>query len=126
MASFIDNHDKIRGTLSCVDRMLFPPRGKCAYAFDDVHRGLPLSALSDAGIRVPNQVALVGSDDRPLCEMLPRLSSVAQDAAEMQETFAEPILEAIRGRWTQGTRKMTWQASSPSRQLQEHFEPRPR
>jgi DNA-binding LacI/PurR family transcriptional regulator len=81
------------------------------YGFDDQHSGYLLGALCDAGVRVPGQLALVGADDQPLCDMLrPKLTSVAQDLDSMREAFAEPVLAAIRGNWTTGTRGEPWGA----------------
>jgi DNA-binding LacI/PurR family transcriptional regulator len=82
------------------------------YGFDDVYSGLLLGALLDAGVRVPRELALVGSDDQPLCEILrPRLTSIAQDLTGMRESFAEPLVAAIRGSWTQGFRLVPWAAT---------------
>jgi DNA-binding LacI/PurR family transcriptional regulator len=71
-----------------------------------------LSALLDQGIRVPEQMALVGADNSPLCEMLrPRLTSVEIDLDSLHRSIAEPVLRALQGTWTQGRSDMPWQAS---------------
>jgi DNA-binding LacI/PurR family transcriptional regulator len=86
-------------------------RPEGVFGFDDEHSGMLLGALQDAGIRIPDQMALVGADDQPLCEMLrPKLTSVALDLVSMRERFVGPILSAIAREWTQGTRGEPWDA----------------
>lgn len=81
------------------------------FGFDDDHAGLLLAALSDRGLRVPQQIALVGSDDTPFCEMLrPRLTSTSIDIASVAESMVEPILSAIDGRWKEGVSERPWRA----------------
>jgi DNA-binding LacI/PurR family transcriptional regulator len=85
-------------------------RPEGVFGFDDAHSGLLLGALNDAGVRVPQELALVGADDQQLCDMLrPRLSSVAI-AMDNFRAFAEPVVSAIRGKWTQGVVSERWPA----------------
>ncbi|MFL1382009.1 MULTISPECIES: LacI family DNA-binding transcriptional regulator [unclassified Nocardiopsis] len=73
------------------------PRG--VFGYNDEFSGLLLGALLDAGVRVPDEVGLMGADDLMLCRMLrPALSSVRMEAESPQET-ARRITEAI----TEGT-----------------------
>jgi len=66
----------------------------------DRHAGLVLGALVDAGIRVPDDVAVIGADDDPCCELLrPRLTSVALDLTASSARMADAVLAAIEGRW---------------------------
>ncbi|MFI6577012.1 LacI family DNA-binding transcriptional regulator [Nocardiopsis sp. NPDC050513] len=68
------------------------------FGYDDEFSGLLLGALSDAGVRVPEQVALVGADDVMLCQMLrPRLTSVRVESEDPQAT-ARRIVDAVRDR----------------------------
>lgn len=68
------------------------------YGYNDEFSGLLLGALLDAGIRVPEQVALVGTDDVMLCQMLrPRLTSVRMDS-EDTGSVARGIVDALKER----------------------------
>jgi DNA-binding LacI/PurR family transcriptional regulator len=50
------------------------------FGYNDDYAGGLMVALRDAGLRVPEDVAVVGADDLPLCELLrPRLTSVRLD-----------------------------------------------
>lgn len=68
------------------------------FGYNDEFSGLLLGALLDAGVRVPEQVALVGTDDVMLCQMLrPRLTSVRM-SSEDTGAVARRIVEALRDR----------------------------
>ncbi|MEV2276399.1 LacI family DNA-binding transcriptional regulator [Nocardiopsis sp. NPDC049922] len=68
------------------------------FGYNDEFSGLLLGALVDAGVRVPEQVALVGADDVMLCQMLrPRLTSVRMESEDPEAT-ARRIVDAVRGR----------------------------
>ena len=87
------------------------------FGFDDEYAGMLLPALIDRGIRVPEQLALVGADNSPLCEMLrPRLTSVAIDLDSLHRSIAEPVLQALQGTWTQGRSNMPWEATLQMRE----------
>jgi len=67
-----------------------------------------LAGLHDRGIRVPEEVALVGFDDRPAAALAwPPLTTVAQPSAEIGKTGAAILLRKIagerppRGGWSQ-------------------------
>jgi DNA-binding LacI/PurR family transcriptional regulator len=82
------------------------------FGFDDQHAGMLLRALLDRGLRVPAQLALIGADNSPFCEMLsPRLTSVAIDLDSLSKSIAEPVLSALQGTWTHGRSDMPWQAT---------------
>ncbi|MFF1672898.1 substrate-binding domain-containing protein, partial [Nocardiopsis flavescens] len=71
------------------------PRG--VFGYNDEFSGLLLGALLDAGVRVPEEVGLVGADDLVLCRMLrPALSSVRMDG-ESSSATALRIAEVIAG-----------------------------
>ncbi|WP_175482864.1 LacI family DNA-binding transcriptional regulator [Actinokineospora iranica] len=83
-----------------VDQLLRsdPPDG--VVGTSDVLAGLVLGALLDRGVAVPGEVAVVGIDDEPLCEMVrPRLTSVGYDAADAGAALAAPVLAAIADEW---------------------------
>jgi DNA-binding LacI/PurR family transcriptional regulator len=59
------------------------PRPSAVFAYNDEYAFLLLAALQDAGLRVPEDIALVGCDDLPLCELTrPRLTSMHSNAPE--------------------------------------------
>ncbi|WP_159941824.1 MULTISPECIES: LacI family DNA-binding transcriptional regulator [unclassified Nocardiopsis] len=67
------------------------------FGYNDEFSGLLLGALHDAGVRVPEQVGLVGADDIMLCHMLrPKLTTVrleAQDPGEVARRIVEVVTE---------------------------------
>jgi DNA-binding LacI/PurR family transcriptional regulator len=90
-------------------------RGHCpdgVFGFDDSHAGLLLSAMIDHGLRVPQQVALVGSDNSEVCEMLrPKLTSTAIDTEDLAASLVDPVLRALQGTWREGLAEAPWKAS---------------
>lgn len=82
------------------------------FGIDDSYSAVLLGALLDRGIGVPEQLALIGADDSPLCSMLrPRLSSVAIDMESIERSMLEPLLAAIRGEWTPSLGRRPWNGS---------------
>lgn len=58
-----------------------------------------LSALRDAGIQIPEQVALAGFDDIPVCQYLtPTLTSVTVNIEGLGERAMETVLHAVRNK----------------------------
>lgn len=87
-------------------------RPEGVFGFDDLHSALLLSALTDRGVRVPEELALIGADDEPLCEIVrPKLSSVALDLELLQHNIAEPVIAAIRGQWKASMANRAWSAT---------------
>jgi DNA-binding LacI/PurR family transcriptional regulator len=82
------------------------------FGFDDLHSALLLSALCDRGVRVPAELALIGADDDPICEIVrPRMSSVAIDLDLLHHSIAEPVIAAIRGQWKPSMSNRPWSAA---------------
>lgn len=53
------------------------PRPEAVFTYNDEYGLMLMSALQDCGLNVPGDIALVGCDDLPFCEMVrPRLTSV--------------------------------------------------
>ena len=66
------------------------------FAMSDLMAIGALRALRDHGIRVPEDVSLVGFDGIPLCEFtVPRLTSVGQPALDMAERSVQLLLDTI-------------------------------
>lgn len=72
------------------------PHPDAVFTYNDEYGGLLLSALVDVGIRIPDEVALLGCDNLALCEMLqPALSSIdlgpSQSAVQIADYFDRMI-----------------------------------
>ncbi|MGW2152019.1 LacI family DNA-binding transcriptional regulator [Nonomuraea sp. NPDC001699] len=68
------------------------------FAYNDEYAMLLISALQDAGLRVPEDVAVVGADDLPICTLMrPRLTSVHFDATASPADLAGEIDQIVRG-----------------------------
>ncbi|WP_152394794.1 LacI family DNA-binding transcriptional regulator [Paenibacillus guangzhouensis] len=68
------------------------------FAGDDNLAFGAINALSEAGIRVPDQVSIVGFDDQYLAESLrPHLTTVRQPATQIARTAVELIMKQIQG-----------------------------
>ncbi|GAA4553068.1 LacI family DNA-binding transcriptional regulator [Pseudonocardia xishanensis] len=64
------------------------------------HAAHVLTALVDAGVRVPQDVAVLAADDEPLAELVrPRLTTVGADLDVGEARMGAAVLAAIDGRW---------------------------
>ncbi len=81
------------------DRLARPgPRPDAVFGATDRLAIAAMAAIQDAGLRVPQDVAVVGFDDIPLAAMLrPSLSSVAQPAEVLGEKAIELALRLAAG-----------------------------
>ena len=69
------------------------------FAASDLMAVGALRVLREAGLRVPDDVALVGFDDSPVCRHTePELTSVHQPIEEMGRVMADLLLARIAGR----------------------------
>lgn len=67
-------------------------------AFNDASAIGAIRALSDAGLRVPDDVSVIGFDDIPQSlYTVPRLTTIRQPLSSMGELAAETLLEKISG-----------------------------
>jgi LacI family transcriptional regulator len=67
-------------------------------AANDLMAAGALRALADRGIRVPEEMSVVGFDDAPLAEMVsPALTTVRQPLQEMAQTAVSLLLARIAG-----------------------------
>ncbi len=68
-------------------------------AFNDGSAIGAIRALADAGLRVPDDVSVIGVDDIPQSSfMVPRLTTIRQPLSSMGELAAETLLEKIDGK----------------------------
>ena len=81
----------LSAALSLVETSLWgPDRPTGIYAFSDEYAAVLLGALTRLGIRVPQEVALVGTDNTPLCEYIwPSLTSMSFDALDLGKRTVE-------------------------------------
>ncbi|WP_214326969.1 LacI family DNA-binding transcriptional regulator [Nonomuraea sediminis] len=68
------------------------------FAYNDEYAMLLISALQDAGVRVPEDVAVVGADDLPLARLMrPRLTTVHFDASATPAEMVAIIDGMVKG-----------------------------
>jgi DNA-binding LacI/PurR family transcriptional regulator len=66
-------------------------------AYNDDYAFLVMDALVDAGVRVPDDIAVIGCDDVPVAELFrPRLTSVTVDMGSWGSTIADVLHDALR------------------------------
>ncbi len=74
------------------------PRPTAVFTYNDDYGLLLMGALQDVGLRIPADIALVGCDDLPLCEMVrPRLSSVNINSSLNAEYIVTRFHQRILG-----------------------------
>ena len=75
------------------------PRPDAVFAAADLMAVGALRVLREAGLRVPDDVALVGFDDAPVCRHAdPELTTVRQPVEEMGAVMVDLLLARIAGR----------------------------
>lgn len=90
----IASHDVEGGRMAAMELLGQAPLPNAVVAhFDDIAAGL-LTGLREAGVRVPEDVAVVGYDDGQLANVL-GLTTVRQPLVETSRTGTELLLEAI-------------------------------
>lgn len=71
-----------------------PPDAVLAY--NDDYALLALRALLDAGVRVPDDIAVIGCDDLPVAELFtPRLTTIAVDMRELGTSIADTLHQIL-------------------------------
>ena len=93
MNEFDGGHEAISAVLASV------PRPDAVQAYSDVMATAFLASLNDQGIRVPEEVAVVGFDDRRIANLCwPRLTTVSQENREVGEAAADLLLQKMEGK----------------------------
>jgi DNA-binding LacI/PurR family transcriptional regulator len=84
---------------SLVERWRQGPRPTAVFTYNDDFGMLLMRALQDTGVRIPDQIALVGCDDLPICDLLrPRLTSIRTGPAVYSGKLIAEFLDGlIRG-----------------------------
>ena len=85
------------------------PHPSGVFTYNDEYGLLLMGALQDAGLAIPGDIALIGCDDLPLCEMVrPRLSSVNNPSGILVENFVSAFHRMIQGGGQQGHSELPW------------------
>ncbi len=76
--------------------MNFPHRPSAVFAANDLMAMGALNAAQDLGFEIPGDVAIMGFDNIPECELIrPHLTTVAQDPHKMGRLLAEALFSRI-------------------------------
>ena len=91
--------EEYEGGRKAIDAFLAAdPRPDAVQAYTDVMAAGFMASLHDHGLSVPQDVAVVGFDNRRLAELCwPPLTTVSQRNADVGETAAEIVLRRLRG-----------------------------
>ena len=85
-------------TQASVELLRRPERPTAVFAFNDVLAAGVIKAATRLGLRVPDDVAVVGFDDSSSCTLLtPELSSVHVDCRRMGEICLEQLTALLSG-----------------------------
>lgn len=86
------------GYLGMQALLKFDPRPTAVFAANDLMAIGALRAMRDQGLRVPEDVAIVGFDNIPVADLvIPRLTTIAQFQERMGQRAAELLFERIAG-----------------------------
>ena len=85
------------------------PHPTGVFTYNDEYGMLLMGVLQDIGLAIPGDIALVGCDNLPLCEMVrPRLTSVNNPSDILVENFAIAFHRMIQGHGQTGSSKLSW------------------
>lgn len=86
------------GYRAALEALNLSPRPTALFVANDIAALGALKACAERGLHVPDEVALIGYDDAPICEFArPTLSSMRQPALEMGQAAAEMLLALLDG-----------------------------
>ena len=101
-ARLIRSFEQIRPALGCPFTKQLLARNKpfpALFAYNDISAIGAIRALQEQGLRVPQDVSVMGFDDIPNAAFnTPSLTTVRQPLARMGEVAAQTLLERIAGR----------------------------
>lgn len=93
---FLGNFTESAGQRAVSAILQMTPRPTAIFAANDAMAIGALSALRDAGVEVPGEIAVVGFDDIPIARFMhPPLSSVRVEISELGGRAVERLLHAI-------------------------------
>ena len=86
------------GFAATAELLALPQRPSAIFATNDLLALGALTCLRQAGLRVPDDMALVGFDDIPFARLIdPPLTTIAQFPERLGARAAELLLERIKG-----------------------------
>ncbi len=95
----VDDADPDEGFAAARALLAGPDRPTAVLCFSDALAVDVLHAAAEAGLRVPDDLSVVGFDDSPLARRLrPGLTTVRQDVVEKGTRAAAELVAAVRGR----------------------------
>lgn len=84
------------------DLLTLRPRPTAVIASDDIVAAVVMSTIQSLGLRVPEDIAVVGFDDQPFCIFLnPSLTTIQLPIVEAGKRAAEMLLQRISGKCTE-------------------------
>lgn len=87
------------GYLGMQALLQFDPRPTAVFAANDLMAIGALRAIREYGLRVPDDIAIVGFDNIPIADLvIPRLTTIAQFQERMGQRAAELLFERIEGK----------------------------
>jgi DNA-binding LacI/PurR family transcriptional regulator len=94
---YVDKEGEEKGLVAA--RELLADRPTAVLCFSDALAMDVVRAAAEAGVRVPDELSVVGFDDTPLARRLrPALTTVRQDVVEKGTRAASELVAAVRGR----------------------------
>lgn len=76
-----------------------PALASAYFADNDIIAAAAMKAFSECGIRVPEEVSIIGFDDMPLCDMMrPSLSTMRVDKRQLGQMAVDALLSRMDGK----------------------------
>lgn len=96
----VDSHTGPGGMREAIEKLLLlKPRPDAVQMYSDIFAMRALAELHAKGIKVPEDIAVIGFDDRAMAALAwPRLTTVAQPNSLVGEAAAGMLLDMITGR----------------------------
>jgi LacI family transcriptional regulator len=93
-----DAFNETGGYAGMRELLAITPRPTAVFAANDLMAMGALIALREAGVRVPQEIAVVGFDDIPAARLVsPPLTTISQHQEQLGRRAAEMLLERISG-----------------------------
>ena len=94
---FAGNYQPESGKRAALQILSLPARPTAIFAFNDLMAIGALRVLGENGVRVPQDISVMGFDDIPICQYAnPTLTSVRQPIEEMGSMAVDLLLQRIR------------------------------
>ncbi len=93
-----NGHADITGGRKAMEELLSKHRPRAVYCANDNMAGGAIQAIGRAGLRIPEDIAVMGNDDFYICEYLyPRLTTVSLGATQAGTVAVERLLGIFEG-----------------------------